>query len=102
MCAVIDSNQSLVTSERETQQFTSADTHNDCDTEHYHEETEFSLIHYINCDELLNAVAVNFKSHSRHEKFDQKVERIRERIKDTPDFLFRVQTDGSLTLWGIQ
>ncbi|RCH95795.1 regulator of (H+)-ATPase in vacuolar membrane, partial [Rhizopus azygosporus] len=86
MCAVIDSNQSLVTSEND-------------DLEN---KEDFSPIHYIGCDELLNAIHAQFKSHSRHDRFDQRLERIRDRVKDTPDLLFRIQADGSLTLWGVQ
>ncbi|KAI9347506.1 hypothetical protein BD770DRAFT_327732 [Pilaira anomala] len=86
MCAVIDSNQSLVT--------------NDDDKEE--EDDDYSPIHYIGRDELSNAVHAQFKSHSKHERFDQRLERIRERVKDTPDLLFRIQSDGSLTFWGVQ
>lgn len=106
MCAVIDSNQSLVTSEP-TEESVHA-SHDIGDTIMGDEKTEegekdvFSPIHYIGCDELSNAVHSKFKSHSKHERFDQRVDRIRERVKDTPDLLFRIQGDGSLTLWGVQ
>ncbi|KAI9248162.1 hypothetical protein EDC94DRAFT_528533 [Helicostylum pulchrum] len=85
MCAVIDSNQSLVTNSIEEE-----------------EDDDYSPIHYIGCDELSNAVHAQFKSHSKHERFDQRLERIRERVRDTPDLLFRIQSDGSLTFWGVQ
>ncbi|KAI8370277.1 hypothetical protein BD560DRAFT_305388, partial [Blakeslea trispora] len=91
MCAVIDSNQSLVTSEQEQ-----------TDRDHMNEDSDFSPIHYIGCDELSSAVNIQFRSHSKHERFDQRVERIRDRVRDTPDLLFRIQADGSLTLWGVQ
>ncbi|KAG1221544.1 hypothetical protein G6F35_005917 [Rhizopus arrhizus] len=86
MSAVIDSNQSLVTSEDEAQE----------------DKEEFSPIHYISCDELLGAINAQFKSHSKHDRFDQRLERIRDRVRDTPDLLFRIQADGSLTFWGVQ
>lgn len=111
LCAVIDSNQSLVTSEP-TEEVVRA-SHDIADTvmgsdsskqeEEEEEQEEFSPIHYIGCDELVSAVHAQFKSHSKHqEKFDQRLERIRDRIKDTPDILFRIQADGSLTFWGVQ
>ncbi|KAI9477752.1 MAG: hypothetical protein EXX96DRAFT_459246, partial [Benjaminiella poitrasii] len=85
MCAVIDPNQSLVTSEG-----------------YNLNDDNFSPIHYIGCDELLSAVQAKFRSHSKHERFDQRVERIRDRVRDTPDLLFRIKADGSLILWGVQ
>ncbi|KAI8367412.1 hypothetical protein EDC96DRAFT_421586, partial [Choanephora cucurbitarum] len=91
MCAVIDSNQSLVTSEQDQSA-----------NDHINDGSDFSPIHYIGCDELASAVNIRFRSHSKHERFDQLVERIRDRIRDTPDLLFRIQADGSLTLWGVQ
>ncbi|KAI7907427.1 uncharacterized protein BX663DRAFT_205 [Cokeromyces recurvatus] len=86
MCAVIDSKQSLVTNDTNLNQ---ANDH-------------FLPIHYIGCDELSNAVHAQFRSHSKHERFDQRVERIRDRIRETPDLLFRIKADGSLILWGVQ
>lgn len=102
MCAVIDSNQSLVTSEpTEETNHTSHDVAESIMGEE-EEEDDYSPIHYIGRDELSNAVHAQFKSHSKHERFDQRLERIRERVKDTPDLLFRIQSDGSLTFWGVQ
>ncbi|KAI8095297.1 hypothetical protein BDF21DRAFT_3738 [Thamnidium elegans] len=106
MCAVIDSNQSLVTSEPTEEQ--AHIVHNVAGTvmgdESLEEEDDddYSPIHYIGCDELSNAVHAQFKSHSKHERFDQRLERIRDRVRDTPDLLFRIQSDGSLTFWGVQ
>lgn len=105
MCAVIDSNQSLVTSEpTEESAHASHDIGNTIMGEgnENEENDDFSPIHYIGRDELSNAVHAKFKSHSKHERFDQRVDRIRDRVKDTPDLLFRIQADGSLTFWGVQ
>ncbi|KAI8988976.1 hypothetical protein BDB01DRAFT_719024 [Pilobolus umbonatus] len=88
LSAVIDSNQSLVTSEPEVNM-------------HHHNE-DVSLIHYIDSDEMQNAIYAQFKSHSKHHRLDQRLERLRDRIRDTPDYLFRIESDGSLTFWGIQ
>ncbi|KAL7308090.1 regulator of (H+)-ATPase in vacuolar membrane, variant 3 [Mucor circinelloides] len=100
MCAVIDSNQSLVTSEVEDANHhphhSPAEGEDDCEID------DFSPIHYIGCDELASAVNAKFRSHSKHERFDQRVDRIRDRVRDTPDLLFRIQADGSLTFWGVQ
>lgn len=100
MCAVIDSNQSLVTSEVEDANHhphhSLAEGEDDCELD------DFSPIHYIGCDELASAVNAKFRSHSKHERFDQRVDRIRDRVRDTPDLLFRIQADGSLTFWGVQ
>lgn len=102
MCAVIDSNQSLVTSElEETNHRYSRDMSLELAEEDQNFD-DFSPIHYIGCDELINAVHSKFKSHSKHERFDQRVDRIRDRVRDTPDLLFRIQADGSLTFWGVQ
>ncbi|KAG2213642.1 hypothetical protein INT46_000817 [Mucor plumbeus] len=98
MCAVIDSNQSLVTSEIGD----SSHKHNDDNDNEETNHDDFSPIHYIGCDELASAVHAKFRSHSKHERFDQRVERIRDRVRDTPDLLFRIQADGSLTFWGVQ
>ncbi|KAI8640796.1 RAVE protein 1 C terminal-domain-containing protein [Parasitella parasitica] len=98
MCAVIDSNQSLVTSLVDD----SNHRPQDCSSSDDGETEDFSPIHYIGCDELSSAVHAKFRSHSKHERFDQRVERIRERVRDTPDLLFRIQADGSLTFWGVQ
>ncbi|GAA5804339.1 hypothetical protein HPULCUR_009827 [Helicostylum pulchrum] len=106
MCAVIDSNQSLVTSEPAEEQahivHNVASTMMGEDSIEEEEDDDYSPIHYIGCDELSNAVHAQFKSHSKHERFDQRLERIRERVRDTPDLLFRIQSDGSLTFWGVQ
>jgi WD40 repeat protein len=109
MCAVIDSNQSLVTSEPTEETIHASHDIGDIvmGTKTVNEEEaeadDFSPIHYIGCDELSSAVHAQFKSYSKqHEKFDQKLERIRDRVKDTPDLLFRIQADGSLTFWGVQ
>ncbi|CEP07241.1 hypothetical protein [Parasitella parasitica] len=98
MCAVIDSNQSLVTSGTEDSNHHSQDGNSSDDSD----ADDFSPIHYIGCDELSSAVHARFRSHSKHERFDQRVERIRDRVRDTPDLLFRIQADGSLTFWGVQ
>ena len=103
MCAVIDSNQSLVTSEpAEETIHASHDVSDMLVGEGEGENDGYSPIHYIGCDELANAVQAKFRSHSKHERLDQRVDRIKDRVKDTPDLLFRIQSDGSLTLWGIQ
>jgi hypothetical protein len=107
MCAVIDSNQSLVTSEpEETNHRQSRDMSLELVEEEEEEDDQslddFSPIHYIGCDELTSAVHATFRSHSKHERFDQRVDRIRDRVRDTPDLLFRIQADGSLTFWGVQ
>lgn len=98
MCAVIDSNQSLVTSEVKDSNHQRSDDNDNEEIDH----DDFSPIHYIGCDELASAVHAKFRSHSKHERFDQRVERIRDRVRDTPDLLFRIQADGSLTFWGVQ
>ncbi|KAI8881493.1 hypothetical protein K501DRAFT_188854 [Backusella circina FSU 941] len=95
LCAVIDSNQSLVTSSE-------PDDSNNSMVEYDQISSDFSPIHYIGCDELHSAIYSQFKSHSKHERFDQRLERIRDLVRDTPDLLFRIQSDGSLTFWGIQ
>lgn len=100
MCAVIDSNQSLVTSE--TNKTAHELIHPDSQDEDHQVEDNFSPIHYIGCDELASAVYAKFKSYSKQDRFDQRVERIRDRVRDTPDLLFRIQSDGSLTFWGVQ
>lgn len=99
MCAVIDSNQSLVTSE------VKESAHQLIHPEHAGDDQtddDFSPIHYIGCDELSDAVNAKFRSYSKQNRLDQRVERIKDRIKDTPDLLFRIQSDGSLTFWGVQ
>ncbi|KAG2218969.1 hypothetical protein INT45_008393 [Circinella minor] len=103
MSAVIDSNQSLVTEE------TSSSTENihSCHTFHKKEEEEeedddFAPIHYISCDELKSSLYAQLRCHSRHDKLDHALEKMRDLIRDTPDLLFRIQADGSLTFWGVQ
>ncbi|KAK4511806.1 uncharacterized protein ATC70_003805 [Mucor velutinosus] len=103
MCAVIDSNQSLVTSKVEEANHHHHSAQGEEEEEEEEEEQDdFSPIHYIGCDELASAVHARFRSHSKHERFDQRVDRIRDRVRDTPDLLFRIQADGSLTFWGVQ
>jgi hypothetical protein len=102
MSAVIDSDQSLVTSEPEEASHRHSSDLTEEEEEEQSFDEDFSPIHYIGCDELTNAVHAKFKSHSKHERFDQRVDRIRDRVRDTPDLLFRIQADGSLTFWGVQ
>jgi hypothetical protein len=106
LCAVIDSNQSLVTS-NEPDDSNSNNNHS-CSSsgnsmvDYDQISSDFSPIHYIGCDELHSAIYSQFRSHSKHERFDQRLDRIRDLVRDTPDLLFRIQSDGSLTFWGIQ
>jgi carotenoid cleavage dioxygenase-like enzyme len=87
---VIDPNQSLVTA-IDSEQLTSNDKSQD---------DSFYPIHYINTYELDRAIQEC--DATCENKFSNKVRRIRDMIKDTPDMLFKVQQDGSLTIWGIQ
>lgn len=94
MCAVIDPSQSLVTSESENGSVTRV--------VNAHEE-DFSPIHYIMCDELQESMHTRAYNHqSGHSRINHCIQRVRALIRDTPDLLFRVQPDGSLTLWGVQ
>ncbi|KAG0172011.1 regulator of (H+)-ATPase in vacuolar membrane [Apophysomyces sp. BC1021] len=92
MCAVIDPSQSLVTAEP---------TSEDSNTAHMDHGEDFSPIHYIDCDELHNAIYAQFR-HTHNDRLDHRIERVRDMVRDTPDLLFRIQPDGSLTFWGIQ
>ncbi|KAI9258749.1 RAVE protein 1 C terminal-domain-containing protein [Phascolomyces articulosus] len=96
MSAVIDPNQSLVTEESSTDDIHSCNKHNDDDDD------DFAPIHYISCDELKSSLYAQLRCHSRHDKLDHALEKMRDLIRDTPDLLFRIQADGSLTFWGVQ
>jgi hypothetical protein len=80
--------------------------------------TEFSPIHWLAQDELIESAAykeeegLNF-SDSPHPSFTElrlnnkratssKKKRLLEVISDTPDLLFNVHSDGSIVLWGIK
>ena len=108
LSAVIDSNQSLVTEEASssTENIHSSTTHH-----HHHngnnnndeeDDDDFAPIHYISCDELKSSLYSQLRCHSRHDKLDHALEKMRDLIRDTPDLLFRIQADGSLTFWGVQ
>ncbi|KAI8144674.1 hypothetical protein BJV82DRAFT_55686 [Fennellomyces sp. T-0311] len=97
MCAVIDPNQSLVTEESST-----SETDDNVCTMHDDDDDDFAPIHYINCDELRSSLHSQLRCHSRHDKLDHSLEKMRDMIRDTPDLLFRIQADGSLTFWGVQ
>lgn len=90
MTAVIDPDQSLVTATDNEQSISNTKYQVDL----------FNPIHYINTYELDRAIqACDTSGLNKH---SNKVRRIRDMIKDTPDMLFKVQQDGSLTIWGIQ
>ncbi|KAH8550546.1 RAVE protein 1 C terminal-domain-containing protein [Umbelopsis sp. PMI_123] len=90
MTAVIDPNQSLVTATGDEDfDYTSEGT-----------DATFFPIHYMNSAELDDAVQLCTVDQGG--QLGSKVRRIRDMIKDTPDMLFKVQKDGSLTIWGIQ
>ncbi|CAO3662730.1 unnamed protein product [Umbelopsis ramanniana] len=90
MTAVIDPNQSLVTA-TEDEDF-------DCNSKE--NDAAFFPIHYMNSAELESAIQLCTADQGG--QLSSKVRRIRDMIKDTPDMLFKVQKDGSLTIWGIQ
>ncbi|KAI7868809.1 hypothetical protein BDF14DRAFT_477737 [Spinellus fusiger] len=96
MCAVIDPNQSLMTSE------TSSRLSQDSNMYHADHIEDTSPIHYINCNELRSAVCAQSQSYSRHDKLNQRIKKVQELVRETPDLLFRVQSDGSLTFWGVK
>jgi hypothetical protein len=90
MTAVIDPNQSLVTATGDEDfDYTSEGT-----------DATFFPIHYMNSAELEDAIQLCTVDQGG--QLGSKVRRIRDMIKDTPDMLFKVQKDGSLTIWGIQ
>lgn len=90
MTAVIDPDQSLVTA-TEDEDFVCTSKEN---------EVAFFPIHYMNSAELESAVQLCTADQGG--QLSSKVRRIRDMIKDTPDMAFKVQKDGSLTIWGIQ
>src|SRR4051812_34190474 len=94
MCAVVDPNQSLVTSQSPEDQ--SIPNHPDF----------FSPIHCIDNEELTNAVRLAVDVQNDSGKQDQMVNvrlrRLKEMLRDTPDLLLQVQRDGSLIIWGVQ
>ncbi|RUP50038.1 RAVE protein 1 C terminal-domain-containing protein [Jimgerdemannia flammicorona] len=94
MCAVVDPNQSLVTSQSPEDR--SISNHPDF----------FSPIHCIDSKELTSAVQLAVEIQGEGSKQDQMAElrlrRLKEMIRDTPDLLLQVQRDGSLIIWGIQ
>lgn len=91
LCAVVDPNQSLVTAESDEDNIP-----------HVGDDDDFSPIHYIGCDELQSSLYTQLQGHWKHERLHQSLERMKDLIKDTPDLLFRIQPDGSLTFWGVQ
>lgn len=95
MCAVIDPSQSLVTADLSSSENGSAHIRE-------HHSDDFTPIHYIGCDEIGSSIYTQFRHHSRNDKLDHRLHRVRDMIHDTPDLLFRIQPDGSLTLWGVQ
>ncbi|KAI8085118.1 RAVE protein 1 C terminal-domain-containing protein [Halteromyces radiatus] len=124
MCAVIDPSQSLVTADSSasicssshnsmmttstSDDYSTNSSNNDNNTHHME---EFSPIHYIDCDELRNAIKVyeirQANAHHRHHQhhhysLDQQLEKVKNLIRDTPDLLFRLQPDGSIIFWGVQ
>ncbi|KAI8369423.1 uncharacterized protein BYT42DRAFT_109870 [Radiomyces spectabilis] len=93
LCAVIDPCQSLVTAEPASE---------DGSIAHIDHGEDFSPIHYIGCDELSSSLFRDFQHHSKHERLDHSLDRMRNMVRDTPDLLFRLQSDGSLIFWGVQ
>ncbi|KAI9316515.1 hypothetical protein BX666DRAFT_1858943 [Dichotomocladium elegans] len=91
MCAVVDPNQSLVTA--------AFDEDPSIDQG---DEDEFTPIHYIGCDELRGSIFARLEGQPKYGRLYQSLERMRDLINDTPDLLFRIQSDGSLTFWGVQ
>ncbi|KAI9015822.1 hypothetical protein CLU79DRAFT_707113 [Phycomyces nitens] len=96
MCAVIDPSQSLVTAESGSM------ASQDGSVAYLDHIEDVSPIHYIDCGELQSAISTQPHSQSKQEKLDQRIKKVRDLIKDTPDLLFRVQSDGSLTFWGVK
>lgn len=96
-CAVVDPNQSLVTSQSLEDQST---------PNHPNHPNFFSPIHCINNEELTNAIQLAVEIQNECGKHDQmadaRLRKLKEVIRDTPDLLLQVQRDGSLIIWGIQ
>lgn len=98
MVAVIDPSQSLVTSESNAS--TESDTGGTSEEEDDYTD-DVTSIHYIGCDELRKAIHTHVRN-AKGDPLDHRIQRISDLIHDTPDLLFRVQLDGSLTFWGVQ
>ncbi|KAL0097480.1 RAVE protein 1 C terminal-domain-containing protein [Phycomyces blakesleeanus] len=100
MCAVIDPSQSLVTAESGSM------ASQDGSVAYLDHIEDVSPIHYIDCGELQSAISTQPQyqslSQSKQEKLDQRIKKVRDLIKETPDLLFRIQSDGSLTFWGVK
>ncbi|KAI9492527.1 RAVE protein 1 C terminal-domain-containing protein [Zychaea mexicana] len=104
MSAVIDPNQSLVTepSSSSSTDDVNQQHHTLCNDDDDDDDNDFTPIHYISCDELKSSLYAQLRCHSKHDKLDHSLEKMRDLIRDTPDLLFRIQADGSLTFWGVQ
>lgn len=64
-------------------------------------------IHYISHIGIKNSIQIAIEGNDKQrynfqKEMYSKLLKFRDLIKDTPDLLFQVQDDGSLTIWGIQ
>ncbi|ORY97295.1 RAVE protein 1 C terminal-domain-containing protein, partial [Syncephalastrum racemosum] len=98
MVAVVDPSQSLVTSDSNSSTQSEIFVASEEEDEYIDDVTS---IHYIGCDELRNAIYTHVRN-SKGDPLDHRIQRISDMIHDTPDLLFRIQFDGSLTFWGVQ